>query len=472
LSSLSKGLVLVAVILAIGAGLVVWKSKVGGHAEDSFNRITKEEMEVLLKDANPMLLKRLKEDPELKKQQVDNLKQLLALASQAQKEGLTREPDIRQELENVKAEITAVNYDKDINKDKGPMPPFGFIDEARTKEYWAGGHDAEFQKFIDTKIKILKESNPEMKDREISDEEMTQAKDFFAKIQIYNKEYNDKVAAGAIPKEFQDKVALQIKLQQASFLAQNYSKKLAEKTKVTDEDIAKYITEHPELDPKAKRDQAEEILKRAQGGEDFAKLANEFSTDPGNKSPKGELQGGLYKDVTKGKMMPEFEAAALALEPGKISPNLVETPYGFHIIKLDRKGESKDAKGQTSETYDVRHILISTGVKDPENPMSREMPVKEFVKSKLEGEKEKAVMDDIVAKNNVEVAEDFVIPEVSEEQMKQMQEKMMQQQMQMQGMPQGGPEGAPNGANPKSPNGKPVPPPPAGAKPAPKPPTK
>ncbi len=474
MSSLSKGLVLVAVILAIGAGLVVWKSKVGGHSENTFNRITKEEMEVLLKDANPMLLKRLKEDPELKKQQVDNLKQLLALASQAQKEGLTREPGIRQELENIKAEITAVNYDKDINKDKGPMPPFGFIDEARTKEYWTGGHDAEFQKFIDTKIKILKESNPEMKDREISDEEMTQAKDFYAKIQIYNKEYNDKVAAGAIPKEFQDKVALQVKLQQASFLAQNYSKKLAEKTKVTDADIDKYIAEHPELDPKAKRTQAEEILKRAQGGEDFAKLANEFSTDPGNKNPKGEPQGGLYKDVTKGKMMPEFEAAALALEPGKIAPNLVETPYGYHIIKLDRKGETKDEKGQTSETYDVRHILISTGVKDPENPMAREMPVREFVKSKLEGEKEKAVMDDIVAKNNVEVAEDFTIPEVSEEQMQQMQQKMMQQQMQMQGMPEGAPQGAPPTGNPapKAPNGKPAPPPPpTGSKPAPKPPT-
>lgn len=453
MSSLSKGLILVLVILLAGAGLVVWKNKVGGHgsSKTSFNKITKEEMEVLLKDANPMLLKRLKEDPELKKQQVDNLKQLLALASEAQREGVTEEPEVSQELANIKSEITAVNYDKEINKDKGPMPPFGFIDEARTKEYWAGGHEEEFKKFIDTKIKFLKESNPDMKDREISDEEMTQAKDFFAKIQIYNKEYSDKIASGALPKEFQDKVALQVKLQQASFLAQNYSKKLAEKTKVTDADVDKYIAEHPELDPKAKRTQADELLKRAQSGEDFAKLANEFSTDPGNKNPKGELQGGLYKDVTKGKMMPEFEKAALALEAGKVAPDLVETPYGYHIIKLDRKGETKDATGKPAETYDVRHILISTGVKDPENPMSREMPVKDFVKAKLEGEKEKAILDEIVAKNKVEVAEDFVIPEVSEEQMKQMQEKMMQQQMQMQGMPQGGPEGAP----PPAPNGKP-----------------
>ena len=466
MSSLSKGLILVAVILGIGVGLVFWKSKTSSHGAQSFNKITKEEMEVLLKDANPMLLKRLKEDETLKKQQVDNLKQLLALASQAQKEGLGNKPEFKQELENIKAEITAVNYDKEINKDKGPMPPFGFIDEARVTEYWNGGHEPEFQKFIDTKIKLLKEGNPEMKDREISDEEMAQAKDFFAKIQIYNKEYNDKIASGELPKEFKDKVELQVKLQQASFLAQNYAKTLAEKSKVTDEEIDKYVAEHPELDPKAKRTQAEELLKRAQGGEDFAKLANEFSTDPGNKNPKGEMQGGLYKDVTKGKMMPEFEAAALALEPGKIAPNLVETPYGFHIIKLDRKGDTKDQNGQVSQTYDVRHILISTGVKDPENPMAREMPVKDFVRAKLESEKEKAVLDDIVAKNQVEVAEDFVIPEVSEEQMQQMQQKMMQQQMQMQGMPEGGPEGAPqtDSPRPKAPNGKPVPPPPPAPK--------
>lgn len=390
LSNLAKGIILVAVLLAVGAGLVVWKTKVGGHSDTaSFNKITKEEMEILLKDANPMMLKRLADDPELKKQQAKNLRELLALASQAQKEGLTEEAETKQELDNIKNEIIAVSYDREINKDSGPMPPFGFIKEEQTKAYWEGGHDEEFKKFIDTKVNLLKKTNPEMKDREISEEEMTQAKDFFAKIQIYKNEYEAKSKAGEIKKEVQDKVNLQVRLQQASFLARLYTAKLEEKTKVTDEDVAKYISEHPELDPSAKKVKAEEVLTRAKGGEDFAKLANEFSSDPGNKNPKGELQGGIYKDVPKGKMMPEFEAAALALEPGQISPNLVETPYGYHIIKLERKGEGKDQSGQVSVNYDVRHILIGTGVKDPENPMSREMPVKDFVKAKLETEKQK-----------------------------------------------------------------------------------
>lgn len=448
MSSLAKVLILVVALLGIGAGLVVWKNKFGGHSSAaSFNKITKEEMELLLKDANPMMLKRLAEDPEMKKQQIENLKQLLALASQAQKEGLMNEPENKKELDNIKDELIAVSYDKEINKDKGPMPPFGFITEEQVKAFWEGGaHEADFKQFIDTKINLLKANNPEMKDREISEEEMTQAKDFYAKIQIYKKEYEDKVAKGELPKEFQDKVNLQVKLQQAQFLARLYSKNLAEKIKVTDEDIAKYIAENPDLDPAAKKTKAEEILKRAKDGEDFAKLANEFSQDPGNKNPKGELQGGIYKDVPKGRMMPEFEAAALALEPGKVADNLVETPYGYHIIKLEKKGETKDQNGQASQVYDVRHILISTGVKDPENPMAREMPVKDFVRGKLEEQKEKQVMDEIMAKNNVEVAEDFVIPEVTEEQL----QKMMQRQM-PQGMPQQGADPHDHGGEPKAP---------------------
>ena len=74
-------------------------------------------------------------------------------------------------------------------------------------------------------------------------------------------------------------------------------------------------------------------------------------------------------------------------------------------------------------------------IKDPENPTAREMPVNDFIKSKLGEEKEKKVLDEIIARNNVTVAEDFVIPAVSEEQMQEMMKKQMQQQQQQQ-MPQ------------------------------------
>src|SRR5688572_26419961 len=405
---------------------------------------------------NPMVLKRFSEDPEMKKQQLENLKQLLAFASQAQREGLTNEPNNRQELRNIRSEVVAVNYDRESHKDAGPMPPFGFITEEQINSFWGQGDQApqgfwaslknkvglgpqnnelEFQKFVDTKVALLRASNPQFKDREISDEEKKQAREIFAKIEIYEKEFDEKAEAGELPKEFTDKVGLQVKLQQAQFLAKIYSEKMADKVKVTDEDIAKYIAEHPELDMSQKRAKAEEILNRAKGGEDFAKLANEFSEDPGNTNPQSnEKNGGLYADTPKGRMVPAFEQAALALEPGQVAPDLVETDFGYHIIKLEKKGEGKDASGQPTVTYDVRHILISTGFKDPENPPGREMPVKSYVRSKLEEEKEKKLIEDLVAQNHVQVPEDFDVPQVSDEQIKEMMEK--QQKMQM-GMPEG-----------------------------------
>ena len=468
MNNTGKILVLIVVLLAMGFGLVFWKSKVSSHGSESANSISKAEMELLLKDANPMVLKKLADEPELKKQQIDNLKQLLALASQARKEGLTEEPKVATELENIRAELVASNYDKSLNEGKGPMPPFGFIGEDRVKEFWGdanteggiswiwnGGEsrrrEAEFQKFLDTKIGLMKEKNPQMKDREITDEERTQAKDFYAKIRIYEEEYDQKVSAGQITPEVQEKTNLQVKLQQASFLASLYAVKLADKAKVTDADIEKYTNEHPELSSQEKKNKAQELLNRAKSGEDFAKLAKENSDDPGSKE-----KGGLYENVSKGKMMPEFEAAALALDAGQVAPDLVETPYGYHIIKLEKKTDAKDAQGQPSQNYDVRHILISTGVKDPENPQAREMPVKEYVRGKLEQDKQKEVLDKIVEENKVSVADDFVIPPVSDEDVQKMQQQMMQQQMQQQmqgGMPPGAmpPTGAPGKGAPKPP---------------------
>ena len=445
MSASMKGLAVLAVIFALGAGLLFWSVKnAAGHGNVELNGLNKSELELLLKDANPMMLKRLADDPEMKKKQLENLKQLFALANAAKKEGLVTDK-VKKELDNINIELTAVNYDREINKAETQMPPFGFLGEDRVKAFWGDGQaeptgfqgflgkvglgdaavyqrrEREFDEFLKTKIELAKASGQVKEDIVPSEDDIKQAREYFAKTRIYYQEAKEKMPT--MSEDFRKKTNISIKLQQASYLSRLYAEKvLTEKAKVTDADIEKYISEHPELDQSAKKKTAEDVLARVKNGEDFTKLAKEFSEDPGSKD-----KGGLYEGVTIGQFMPEFEKAALELEPGQVSPNLVETSYGFHIIKLEKKGEKKGADGKMAPSYDARHILINTGFQDPENPMGGPMPIKEYVTQKLETEKQKAILDKIIADNPVEIAEDFEIPKVSDEEM----QKQMQQQMQM-----------------------------------------
>jgi peptidyl-prolyl cis-trans isomerase C len=81
---------------------------------------------------------------------------------------------------------------------------------------------------------------------------------------------------------------------------------------------------------KEKLDLIKQIRDRALKGEDFGKLAKQYSEDPGSKDIGGEYTFG------RGKMVPEFEAAAFSLQTNQIS-DVVETQYGYHIIKLLEK---------------------------------------------------------------------------------------------------------------------------------------
>jgi foldase protein PrsA len=86
-----------------------------------------------------------------------------------------------------------------------------------------------------------------------------------------------------------------------------------------------------EEEKKELRKKAEDIHKKAKRGDDFSQLASEYSDDPGSKTKGGEL--GYFP---RGNMVPEFENAAFNLKPGDIS-DVIETPYGYHIIKVEDK---------------------------------------------------------------------------------------------------------------------------------------
>lgn len=87
---------------------------------------------------------------------------------------------------------------------------------------------------------------------------------------------------------------------------------------------------------------AEALRARIDQGESFELLAEQFSEDP---SAEG---GGDIGTFRKGDLVPEYERAALALNPGEVSP-VIHTSFGYHIIKLVGKAE---------ESFHTKHILL------------------------------------------------------------------------------------------------------------------
>jgi peptidyl-prolyl cis-trans isomerase D len=100
-------------------------------------------------------------------------------------------------------------------------------------------------------------------------------------------------------------------------------------------------------DDAAVKAKAEEILKQAKSGADFAELAKKNSEDEGSAKNGGDLDYFGH-----GKMVPEFDQAVFAMQPGQIS-ELVKTQYGYHIIKLvDKKNAT------TRPLQEVRQQLV------------------------------------------------------------------------------------------------------------------
>jgi len=76
-----------------------------------------------------------------------------------------------------------------------------------------------------------------------------------------------------------------------------------------------------------KHSQALALISKIREGEDFAKVARDYSTCPSKK------KGGDLGFFGKGQMVPEFEKAAFNLSVGAMTTDPVKTKFGYHIIK-------------------------------------------------------------------------------------------------------------------------------------------
>ena len=96
--------------------------------------------------------------------------------------------------------------------------------------------------------------------------------------------------------------------------------------------MAQATARHILVDSEAK---CEELKKAIEGGQDFAEVAKQHSSCPSGRN------GGDLGSFGPGQMVPEFEQAAFAQGVGAIG-DLVKTDFGYHIIKVTQRVESKE----------------------------------------------------------------------------------------------------------------------------------
>ena len=369
-------------------------------------KLTAHDMQLIFQELlPPQQQQQIASDPEEKKKLVADIKKLLAVAQVAEQEGYAEHPDLKTQL--------AFQLDRALNDAYRKKNPDAKVADEEINAYYLS-HPKDFEDFLQSNPRAAQQAQGPQRD-----ELKKQLGEFKVIAERARKEGLDR----------EDLTRLQILLTRSQALAGGYLgdlQKNADKL-VADGDVEQYYKDHQsdfdevrvrhilvstqpkpdaadESDAKDTKDSKDKkapekpkpltkeearkksqgLLERARKGEDFAKLATENSDDPGSKD-----KGGEYDFFARGKMVPEFDKAAFALKPGEIS-DLVETQFGFHIIKLEER--------RTAASPDT------------------DQKVRQQIIDKLKQEKLEARINDITDKSDVVVPDDFdTTPKVASE---------------------------------------------------------
>lgn len=390
-----KAWIAAGVAILFGAALIVWQ--VQARRASAIN-LTAEDMSLIVKGLPPQSQMQFATSEEARKDLAKQIRQMLALAQEAKAAGIADRPDMKRQLDLTRAVVVAQNYIDEQQKKSPATPPSKIITEQEIEAYFKEpGQQEKFDQFI----KDVIAKNPTMAGQQIPPEQLQQVRQQLGQIFVGERRG---LAEGVDQKP---EVKLQIMLQQGRILAIEYAQKtLAERTKATDAEVDAYLNKHPELDPAKARPTAEDVLRRARAGESFEKLAQEYSADPSNKNKGGDL--GWFG---RGRMVKAFEDAAFSLQPGQIS-EVIETEFGYHIIKVEERRNGTSPTGEPEEQVRARHILIASGAPQQDEGMPGAPPqqsVRDKAKAAVEQEKEEKLVEEIVTRQRVTVAENFTV---------------------------------------------------------------
>lgn len=335
--------------------------------------------------------KQLTASAEERKAFAKNVREMLAAAEESKSKGLAARPDVKLQMELSRAFVIAQTYFKKREAAGATAPEQIVSPEEIEALFRVPGREADFNLFVEDYRK-----NGPNRGAAVTDAQRADLRKHWGRVMVGK---NKGVAEGI---DRERKTQLVVMLQQARLLAGAYAQELRPRFKATEQEIEAYLAAHPELDTKAARAKAEEVLRRARAGEDFVALAREFSADRGNKQLGGEL--GWFG---RGVMVREFEDAAFLLKPGEVG-GVVETQFGFHIIKVDERRTQAGIEGKPEDQVRARHILILYNATPPKSGVPPKHP-REQAREVVEQEKETRALVEFIARWRVRVAEDYPV---------------------------------------------------------------
>jgi peptidyl-prolyl cis-trans isomerase D len=326
----------------------------------TYNNLARMYEDIYKDKVPPEMLKSLN----LKSQAMDQVVRGQLLRQEAQRLGLrVTESELRDSIGSVKAFQDNGRFNKDLYLRTLRANNFtpGDFEESQSEEMLA-------RKLQDLVASGVHVSDAEVKDRYRFDNEkidlnfikleganfLPEVKLTDAEVQAYYDGHQDKFREPE-----------RVRIEYVEYVPDHFT----DKVEVTDEAVQQYYTDHQETYAKPEqvharhilfkvaqdaapaqkaqaRKKAEDALKKVKAGDDFATLAQKYSED------STAAEGGDLGTFPRGQMPPPFEQAAFALGPGTTS-EIVESPFGFHIIKVEAK-----EGGQAQPLDEVRAQVV------------------------------------------------------------------------------------------------------------------